>query len=93
MSSQLDEVCKKYGYKTLNVATWRDPSLSVLSGGRGPRTGHMVAPADVGKPYIPRYKVKYPVPEPTDDEESGDDLKGDSKDEEGENLHLSLCQT
>lgn len=92
MPSQLDEVCKKYGYKGINVATWRDPSLSVLAGGRGPRTGYRVARADVGKPFIPTYKVKYPVPEPTDDESSGDEMRNkindsyDEREDEGEDV-------
>ena len=90
MPSQLDEVCKKYGYKGVNVATWRDPSLSVLSGGRGPRSGYKVAPADVAKPFIPTYKVKFPLPEPTDDEASGDDMKDESKEGEGE-IVQSVC--
>lgn len=81
--SQLDEVCRKYGYKKVNVATWRDPSLSVLSGGRGPRTGYKVSPADISKPYIPTYKVKYDVPEPTDDEQSDEEMKDEDKAEEG----------
>lgn len=38
--------------------------------------------ADVGKPYIPTYKVKYPVPEPTDDENSGDEMKDEAKEDE-----------
>lgn len=83
MSSQLDEVCKKYGYKGVNVATWRDPSLSVLSGGRGPRSGFKVAPSEVSKPFIPTYKVKYPLPEPTDDEGSGDDMRADGGEGDG----------
>lgn len=75
MSSQLDDVCAKYGYKSINVATWRDPSLSILSGGRGPRSGFKVAPTDVSRPFIPKYKVKYPIPEPTDDEGSEDETE------------------
>lgn len=74
MAPHLDEVCKKYHFKTVNVATWRDPSLSVLPGGRGPRSGYRVPAADVGKPFIPTYKVKYAVPEPTDDEASEDEM-------------------
>lgn len=93
--SPLDEVCKKYGYKTVNVATWRDPSLSVLSGGRGPRPGYKVAASDISKPFIPTYKVKYAVPEPTDDEDSGDEMKEDReemKQEDEEEKGVSIRQ-
>ena len=72
MPTQLDEVCNKYGFKKLNVATWRDPNLSVLAGGRGPRAGVKILPADAYKPFVPTYKVTYRrPPEPTDDEDSG----------------------
>ena len=65
-AANLDAVKKKYKFKEIAVATWRDPSLSVLSA-RG-----NISPEAAGRPYIPTYKVKYnPLPEPTDDEDSG----------------------
>ena len=76
-AANLDAVKKKYKFKEIAVATWRDPSLSVLSARGGPQTPTYSADA-IGKPYIPTYKVKYnALPERTDDEES-------EKDEEAE---------
>ena len=73
----LDAVKKKYNFKQISVATWRDPSLSVLSARGGPNSPSISADA-VGKPYVPTYKVRYnPIPEPTDDEESGKDGEGE----------------
>ena len=67
-AANLDAVKKKYKFKEIAVATWRDPSLSVLSA-RG-----NISPEVTGRPYIPTYKVKYNrLPEPTDDEDSGDE--------------------
>ena len=74
-AANLDEVKKKYNFKEISVATWRDPSLSVHPARGGPRAP-LISPDTVSKPFVPTYKVKYPaVPEPTDDEESekGDD--------------------
>jgi hypothetical protein len=72
-AANLDAVKKKYKFKEIAVATWRDPSLSVLSARGGPTTPTISADA-LGRPYIPTYKVKYNrPPEPTDDEDSGNE--------------------
>lgn len=72
-AANLDAVKKKYKFKEIAVATWRDPSLSVLSARGGP-TSPALSPDALGRPYIPTYKVKYnPLPEPTDDEDSGNE--------------------
>ena len=79
-AADLDAVKKKYKFKEVAIATWRDPSLSVLSARGGPQSPTFSSDA-VGKPYIPTYKVKYDtLPEPTDDE-------GSEKDGEGENTN------
>lgn len=76
-ATNLDAVKKKYNFKQISVATWRDPSLSVLSARGGPRSPSISADA-ASKPYVPTYKVRYStLPEPTDDEESGKDGEGD----------------
>ena len=73
-AANLDAIKKKYKFKEIAVATWRDPSLSVLTARGGP-TSPTFSP---DKPYIPTYKVKYnTVPEPTDDEESLKDSEAD----------------
>ncbi|KAK6396432.1 hypothetical protein LTR65_009516 [Meristemomyces frigidus] len=69
----LDEIKKKYGFKNVSVATWRDPSGSILPARGGPRSPSISAAA-AAKPYTPTYKVSYrKPPEPTDDEESEED--------------------
>ena len=68
----LDAVRDKYGYKNISFATWRDPRLSVHPARGGPKTP-TVDPESVSQPFIPKYKVRYPVPPPTDDESSEED--------------------
>ena len=76
-AANLDAIKKKYKFKEIAVATWRDPSLSVLSARGGPQSP-TISPNAAGKPYIPTYKVKYnTLPEATDDEESGRDDEGE----------------
>ncbi|EME46227.1 hypothetical protein DOTSEDRAFT_70282 [Dothistroma septosporum NZE10] len=71
--SHLDAIKKKYGFQTLNVATWRDPKLSVHPARGGPK-GPTISPDLAAKPFELTYKVRIkpppPPPEPTDDEES-----------------------
>jgi hypothetical protein len=65
----LQDIIKKYNFKTISVATWRDPRGSTLPARGGPTSPTISAEA-AAKPYIPTYKVVYNVPEPTDDEAS-----------------------
>ncbi|USW53622.1 hypothetical protein Slin15195_G069410 [Septoria linicola] len=74
-----DAVRERYGYKEISIATWRDPRLSVHPARGGPKSP-TISPETASKPFIPRYKVRYPVPEPTDDEESED---GEEEEEKG----------
>ena len=71
--SHLDAIKKKYGFQTLNVATWRDPKLSVHPARGGPK-GPSISPDLAAKPFELTYKVRIkpppPPPEPTDDEDS-----------------------
>lgn len=67
-----DAVKQKYGYKEMNIATWRDPRLSVHPARGGPKSP-TISPESASKPFIPRYKVRYPLPEPTDGEDSEDE--------------------
>ena len=70
-AANLDAIKKKYKFKDISIATWRDPSLSVHPARGGPKAP-TILPEVAGKPFVPTYKVKYnTVPEPTDDEESG----------------------
>ena len=78
-ASQLEELKKKYKFKEISVATWRNPSQSTLAARGGPKSPTFSADA-VAKPFVPTYKVSYAkpkVPEPTDDEESEDDEKSE----------------
>lgn len=67
-----DEVKNRYGFATVRFATWRDPAESTHWARGGPKTPTISAEA-AAKPYIPKYKVKYKVPEPTDDEDSDEE--------------------
>lgn len=75
-----DAVKERYGYKEISIATWRDPMLSVHPARGGPKTP-TISPESAAKPFIPRYKVRYPVPEPTDDEDEDDEKE--NKEDEG----------
>ena len=83
--SHLDEIKSRYGFKELNVASWKDPKLSVHPFRGGPKPAS-VSPQSVSKPFTSTYKVRIarppPPPEPTDDEESEDEDAGDGKVEE-----------
>jgi len=70
----LEEIRKRYNFKQISVATWRNPGGSILPARGGPQPLVISAEA-AGKPFIPSYKVRYPLPQPTDDEdsESGED--------------------
>lgn len=69
-AGNLEEVKKKYGYKNISVATWRDPKGSILPARGGLKSPTISAEA-AGRAYVPTYKVSYGrPPEPTDDEES-----------------------
>jgi hypothetical protein len=43
------------------------------------------------RPFIPRYKLNYEIPDPTDDEQSGKEDSRSVKDEERELRSLLLC--
>ena len=80
-AANLDAIKKKYNFKEINVATWRDPSLSGDSG-------------FPGAPYTPTYKVRYDaLPEPTDDELSEDFGDGEDDETERENEFLLRVRT
>lgn len=71
--SHFDEIKSRYGFRELNVATWKDPKLSVHPFRGGPKPVS-VSPESVSKPFTGTYRVRIrPPPEPTDDEESEDD--------------------
>lgn len=81
--ANLEEIKKKYNFKQISVATWRDPRGSILPSRGGPISPTISAEA-ASRPYVPTYKVSYPQPkppEPTDDEDSGDDEDAGSDDE------------
>ncbi|KAK1068837.1 hypothetical protein LTR74_005293 [Friedmanniomyces endolithicus] len=77
----LEEIRKKYNFKQITVATWRNPSGSILPARGGPQSLVISAEA-AGKPFIPSYKVRYPLPQPTDDEDSegGEDSESERED-------------
>lgn len=81
--SSLDEVKNKYGWKQLNIAKWRDPRESVHPFRGGPLLAK-VSPYNAAKPFQFKYKVKYRVPEPTDDEASDEEADGEKKSSERE---------
>lgn len=76
-AGNLEAIKAKYHFKDISIATWRDPSLSVHPARGGPSSA--LDSSDIG--YKPRYKVRYPAIEPTDDEDSGQDGSGDTHDE------------
>ncbi|KAK0941247.1 hypothetical protein LTR29_007239 [Friedmanniomyces endolithicus] len=77
----LEEIRKRYNFKQISVATWRNPGGSILPARGGPQPLVISAEA-AGKPFIPSYKVRYPLPQPTDDEdsESGEDDESEPED-------------
>lgn len=63
-ATSFDAVKRRYNFKDILFASWRDPALSVRA---APRAGLDVFP-------VATYRIKYDLlPLPTDDEESGDD--------------------
>lgn len=83
-AGNLDAIKKKYNFKELKVATWKDPKLSVHPFRGGPKPPS-VSPESVSRPFVPTYKVRIArLPEPTDDEDSEDDE--DEDEGEGESL-------
>lgn len=71
-AAHLEELRKRYNFKQISVATWRDPRQSVLPARGGPKQTSIPA-GSAGAPYMPTYKVSYmrpKPPEPTDDEDS-----------------------
>ncbi|KAK5131691.1 hypothetical protein LTR08_000745 [Meristemomyces frigidus] len=80
----LDEIKKRYNFKQISVATWRDPKGSILPARGGPASP-LISAAAAASPYTPTYKVNYRrPPEPTDDEESGQDSEEAEQEEGGE---------
>ncbi|KAK0270003.1 hypothetical protein LTR35_014469 [Friedmanniomyces endolithicus] len=77
----LEEIRKKYKFNQITVATWRNLSGSILPARGGPQSLVISAEA-AGKPFIPSYKVRYPLPQPTDDEDSegGEDSESERED-------------
>jgi len=82
----LEEIRKRYNFKQISVATWRNPGGSILPARGGPQPLVISAQA-AGKPFIPSYKVRYPLPQPTDDEDAESEEDGES---ELEGTHASL---
>ncbi|KAK5707480.1 hypothetical protein LTR97_000014 [Elasticomyces elasticus] len=76
----LEEIKKKYNFKQISVATWRNPNGSILPARGGPKSPLVSAEA-AGTPFIPSYKVSYRLPEPTDDEASEDEEDAKSEQE------------
>lgn len=86
-ASSFDEIRRRYNFKELKVAQWRDPTLSVhhTRGGPAPVSVSPDAIAEsMAKPTF-TYKVRIArPPEPTDDEESEDEEEVEEKEEEEE---------
>lgn len=85
-AAHLEELKKRYNFKHISVATWKDPRSSVLPARGGP-TSPSISPEAAGSPYMPTYKVSYTqtkAPEPTDDEASSDDGASEHETEEAE---------
>ncbi|KAK0314117.1 hypothetical protein LTR91_020822 [Friedmanniomyces endolithicus] len=74
----LEEIRKRYNFKQISVATWRNPGGSILPARGGPQPLVISAEA-AGKPFIPSYKVRYPLPQPTDDEDAESEEDGESE--------------
>jgi hypothetical protein len=85
-SVNLQDIIKKYNFKTISVATWRDPRGSTLPARGGPKSPAISADA-AAKPYIPTYKVSYKLPEATDDEASDGEKESEAKQEANEDAH------
>lgn len=83
-AANLDAVKKKYNFKQISVATWRNP----WSGSNSPS----ISPDALGQPIIPPYRVKYDqLHDPTDDEESENEDQQQSTNPEGKTDGLSLA--
>lgn len=84
-AANLDEIKKKYNFKEISVATWRDPALSVHPARGGPYSPSLSAEGS----YIPTYKVNNDLSsQPTDDDESEDDDENEELKAEGETCIL-----
>jgi len=80
--SDLAPVRKRYGLRTVNVATWRDPEESTLPARGGPLSP-TIAADDVSRVYAPvTYKVKYKLAPRTNNEESESENDDDDSGEE-----------
>lgn len=85
-AAHLEELKKRYNFKHISVATWKDPRSSVLPARGGPASS-TITPDAAGSPYMPTYKVSYTqpkAPEPTDDEASSEDEPSENEAEEAE---------
>ena len=85
-AAHLEELKKRYNFKHISVATWKDPRSSVLPARGGPASSS-ISPEAAGSPYMPTYKVSYTqpkAPEPTDDEASSEDEASEGEAEEAE---------
>lgn len=85
-AAHLEELKKRYNFKHISVATWKDPRSSVLPARGGPKSPSISAEA-AGSPYMPTYKVSYTqpkAPEPTDDEASSEDEVSEGEAEQAE---------
>ena len=69
-AANLDEVKKKYNFKEISVATWRDPVSSIHPARGGPNSPGLSPDSS----YFPTYKINYDnFSQATDDEESLDE--------------------
>ncbi|TKA83984.1 hypothetical protein B0A55_00251 [Friedmanniomyces simplex] len=80
-AANLEEIKKKYNFKQISVATWRNPNGSILPA-RGGLKSPVISAEAAGQPFIPSYRVSYKLPEPTDDEDSEGEEDGQSESED-----------
>ena len=89
-AAHLEDIRKRYNFKELNIATWRNPSHSVLARG-GASSSRTISATDAAKPYMPTYKymISPPKPpEPTDDEESSSDDEDEQTHQEADREYI-----
>lgn len=71
MAASREEICRKYNFKDIKVAHWRDPYSAYVARAVGIP---LVAADAYQRAYTPKYRLSIPGPETqqiTDDEDSG----------------------
>ena len=84
-AANFEDVKRKYNFRQISVATWRDPALSVHPARGGPIPSAITP----DQPYFPTYKVNYDLlSERTDndDDNDTDDSSTDRGDADEEDL-------